>query len=106
MDYLRPVFESGRIDFVGQCRASSLSTLLLAGAGAVAFIAGLALQRLDVCFGVYALGVAVVLVVVLPPWPAFRRHPTVWLSRQADGPAAPPRQTHIEDVSDNDSDGD
>ncbi|KAJ2785897.1 class II myosin [Coemansia javaensis] len=97
MELLRPVFESGRIDFAGQCRASSVSTLVLAAAGAAAFVAGFALQRLDVCFGAYALGVAAAYMAVLPPWPAFRRNPTAWLKRPAADAAARPRTTLVED---------
>ncbi|KAJ2772832.1 hypothetical protein IWQ56_001219 [Coemansia nantahalensis] len=86
MDILKNIFASGRIDFAGQAAASSLSTLLLAAAAAAALAAGLAVQRLDVCFGVYALGVVVALAAVMPPWPMFRRHP--------------PRRATVEDVSD------
>ncbi|KAJ2798498.1 hypothetical protein H4R20_004798 [Coemansia guatemalensis] len=110
MDFLKPVFESGRIDFEGQSLASSLSTLLIACAGAVALAAGFVLQRLDVCFYAYALCIAATYAVVLPPWPFFRRHPLVWLPRKARGLAsgassssAQSRRTLVEDVSDDDS---
>ncbi|PIA14777.1 SPC12-domain-containing protein [Coemansia reversa NRRL 1564] len=110
MDFLKPAFESGRIDFEGQNLASTLSTLLIACAGGVALAVGFALQRLDVCFYAYALCIVAAYAVVLPPWPFFRRHPLVWLPRKgrvyastASSSSAQSRRTLVEDVSDDDS---
>ncbi|KAJ1740432.1 hypothetical protein LPJ78_002986 [Coemansia sp. RSA 989] len=105
MDFMKPVFESGRIDFHGQRCASQLATVLLVGAGAFSLAAGFATQRLELCFLTYALGVVLTYVLVLPPWPFFRRHPVSWLARKS-APAAPtngPRRTLVEDISDDSS---
>ncbi|KAJ2357219.1 hypothetical protein GGF43_001598, partial [Coemansia sp. RSA 2618] len=102
MDFLKPVFESGRIDFVGQGRASKLATALVSGAGVVSLAVGFAMQQLELSFYTFALGIALTYAVVLPPWPFFRQSPVAWLSRKTpDSPAATtaaaPRRTLVED---------
>ncbi|KAI8322114.1 SPC12-domain-containing protein [Martensiomyces pterosporus] len=107
MDFLRPVFESGRIDFEGQKLASNLSNALIVSSGIVSLVVGLALERLSLCFYTYLFGVVLTYVVVLLPWPYFKRSPVVWLSRKAQVPIDSPsesRKTLIEDVSDDGDD--
>ncbi|KAJ2848495.1 hypothetical protein IWW36_003263 [Coemansia brasiliensis] len=108
MDFLKPVFESGRIDFNGQRCASQLATVLLVGAGAASLAMGFVTQRLELCFLTYALGVALTYMLVLPPWPFFRRHPVSWLARKSAPapvtvPENEPRRTLVEDISDDSS---
>ncbi|KAJ2552139.1 hypothetical protein EV175_003429 [Coemansia sp. RSA 1933] len=110
MDFLRPVLESGRIDFRGQRLASSLTTALLSLSGVAAFGVGLSMQQLSACFYTYAVGVVLTYMVVLLPWPFFKRAPTVWLARSrtssSEKPARPvdspneARSAFVEDVSD------
>ncbi|KAJ1964792.1 hypothetical protein GGI12_001198 [Dipsacomyces acuminosporus] len=113
MDFLRPVFESGKIDFVGQRLASKLSYMLLLGSGAASLAAGFVLNSLSLCFLVYLGGVVLTYVAVLLPWPFFKRNPVVWLSKKSSEPAQAPapidspnpsRKTLIEDVSDDSDD--
>ncbi|KAJ1771670.1 class II myosin [Coemansia sp. RSA 1843] len=116
MDFLRPVFESGRIDFKGQRLASSMTTALLVLSAVVAFCVGLSMQQLSACFYTYTAGVVLTYLAVLLPWPFFRRAPIVWLarnkssnninksgnrakSRPVDSPNEA-RKTFVEDVSD------
>ncbi|TFK27273.1 microsomal signal peptidase 12 kDa subunit [Coprinopsis marcescibilis] len=69
----------GKIDFVGQNLVEQIAkTVLIAGA-VVSFIAGFAAQNLRVTFGLYAVIVLILAVVVLPPWPMFNQHPVKWL---------------------------
>ncbi|KAJ2262172.1 class II myosin [Coemansia sp. RSA 376] len=86
MDFLKPVFEGGRIDFAGQRLASNLSSALVVGSAVVALFAGLATQRLSLCFYTYVCGIVLTYAVVLLPWPPYNRSPVIWLSRKA--PAA------------------
>ncbi|KAJ2489664.1 hypothetical protein IWW37_003802 [Coemansia sp. RSA 2050] len=109
MEFLKPVFESGRIDFAGQRLASSLSSALVVGSAVVALLAGLATQKLSLCFYTYVCGIVLTYAAVLLPWPAFNRNPVVWLSRKAPAAASNDSvsqslKTLVEDVSD-DSDG-
>ncbi|KAJ2160399.1 hypothetical protein GGF46_002289 [Coemansia sp. RSA 552] len=107
MDNLKPVLESGRIDFAGQSLAGQVSTVGVGVAGAMGFVVGGWKGSLAVCFGTFLLGVLVIYAAVLPPWPHFRRNRQKWLTRtdssSAQG-AGPPRRTLVEDVSD-DSEG-
>ncbi|KAI9501217.1 microsomal signal peptidase 12kDa subunit, partial [Coemansia spiralis] len=75
----------GRIDFKGQSLASSLATMLLVCSGIAAFGVGYSMERLSLCFYTYVLGIAVTYMVVLLPWPFFRRNPMVWLARSSNG---------------------
>ncbi|KAJ1897242.1 hypothetical protein LPJ81_004576 [Coemansia sp. IMI 209127] len=110
MDFLRPIFESGRIDFKGQRLASSMTTALLSLSGVAAFCVGLSMQQLSACFYTYAAGVVLTYLAVLLPWPFFRRAPMVWLARSSSSskPAKPrpvdspneARNAFVEDVSD------
>ncbi|KAJ1999371.1 hypothetical protein GGI04_003543 [Coemansia thaxteri] len=110
MDFLKPVFESGRIDFAGQRLASSLSSALVVGAAAAALVAGFATQRLSVCFYAYLCGVVLAYAAVLPPWRGYNRSPVAWLSREPPAAAAAAatsasksRKTQVEDISDAES---
>ncbi|KAJ2687283.1 hypothetical protein IWW39_003032 [Coemansia spiralis] len=108
MEFLKPVFESGRIDFAGQRLASNVSSALVVGSAVVALLTGLATQQLSLCFYTYVCGIVLTYAVVLLPWPPYNRNPVVWLSRKV--PAASSDsvsqslKTLVEDVSD-DSDG-
>jgi len=44
-----------------------------------AFFLGFMFQSIQVTFMVFGLGVAVVFVMVVPPWPMFNQNPVTWL---------------------------
>lgn len=78
LDLGRDILE-GQIDFKGQKLAELLATALLITAGAFSFIVGFFLQ--DIVLALYiGIGVAALtFLLVVPPWPFFRRHPVQWL---------------------------
>ncbi|RPD54603.1 microsomal signal peptidase subunit [Lentinus tigrinus ALCF2SS1-7] len=77
-DILQKYLE-GKIDFEGQKLVEQISRNALIAATVVSFVAGFASQSLRVLFGVFALFVIVLCAAVIPPWPAYRRHPVKWL---------------------------
>ncbi|TBU27435.1 microsomal signal peptidase subunit [Dichomitus squalens] len=78
-DILQQYLE-GKIDFEGQKLVEQISRNILIVATAVSFVAGFATQSLQVLFGVFAAFVVTLSLAVIPPWPAYRRHPVKWLS--------------------------
>ncbi|KAJ1820469.1 hypothetical protein LPJ56_001336 [Coemansia sp. RSA 2599] len=110
MDLLKPLFESGRIDFKGQDLASSLTTVMLVLSAVVALGVGFLQNALSQTFYTYAGGVVLTYLVVLPAWPFYKRSQAKWLPRRTigasalvDSPNQPPsRKTLVEDVSDDD----
>ncbi|KAJ1644398.1 hypothetical protein J3B02_001292 [Coemansia erecta] len=108
MELLKPLFESGRIDFQGQDLAGSLATALLALSATVSLGVGFLQKTLSMTFYVYAIGVLLTYLVVLPAWPFFKRNQVNWLPRRTigapalvDSPNQPlSRKTLVEDVSD------
>ncbi|KAI0755621.1 microsomal signal peptidase subunit [Fomes fomentarius] len=72
----------GKIDFEGQKTVEQLSRNTLIVATIVSFVIGFAAQSLQVLFGVFALFVVLLSAAVIPPWPAYRRHPVKWLPAQ------------------------
>ncbi|PPQ65043.1 hypothetical protein CVT26_015739 [Gymnopilus dilepis] len=76
--FLQEITE-GKIDFAGQALVDLVSKVTLSGASIAAFCAGFALQDLRITFGIVGLAVATLTLLVVPPWPMFRRHPVKWL---------------------------
>jgi len=69
----------GKIDFAGQNSVELISRIVLVTSMAVAFIVGFALQDMRVTFGILAVTIVALALVVLPPWPMLNRHPVKWL---------------------------
>jgi len=70
----------GKIDFEGQLLSERLSQQILAIFGVLAFLLGFALQNLLVTCGVFAVGLLITALVVIPSWPMYNSHPVNWLS--------------------------
>ncbi|KAI9496186.1 microsomal signal peptidase 12kDa subunit [Zychaea mexicana] len=68
------------IDFEGQKLADQLTHLILISFAAIGFVAGYALESLLVTVGVFAVGLFLAAVLVLPPWPMYNRNPQKWLA--------------------------
>ncbi|ETW76811.1 hypothetical protein HETIRDRAFT_328020 [Heterobasidion irregulare TC 32-1] len=68
-------------DFEGQRAVERISRNGLLALTAVSYVLGLALQSLRVTFGVFGLGIAVLLLVAVPQWPAYNKHPVRWLPK-------------------------
>ncbi|KAI0631456.1 microsomal signal peptidase subunit, partial [Trametes polyzona] len=77
-DVLQKLIE-GKIDFEGQKLVERIARDTLIAATVISFVVGFALQSLRVTFGLFALFVVVLTLVVIPPWPMFNRHPVTWL---------------------------
>lgn len=77
-------FYEGQIDFHGQQLADLLITRLIILSSALAFLVGIVMQDmfLTTCIGLG--GVALTVVVVLPPWPFFNKNPVNWLPSPRD----------------------
>ncbi|KAF8907032.1 microsomal signal peptidase subunit [Gymnopilus junonius] len=76
--FLQEITE-GKIDYSGQALVDLISKVTLSAAGIAAFCAGFALQDLRITFGIIGLAVVTLTLLVVPPWPIFRRHPVKWL---------------------------
>ncbi|KAJ1721947.1 hypothetical protein LPJ53_003580 [Coemansia erecta] len=111
MSFLKPLFESGRIDFKGQDLAANMSNALTVLSALVALGVGFSQNALSLTFYTYAGGVLLTFLAVLPAWPHFKKTQIEWLPRTAapagatlvDSPQRPSsRKTLVEDVSDDD----
>ncbi|CAJ2506013.1 Uu.00g001430.m01.CDS01 [Anthostomella pinea] len=78
LDQVRDVVD-GQIDFEGQKLAEVLATGLLAAVGAVSFLVGFFLQDIVLALRIGLAGTALTFLVVVPPWPFFKRNPVQWL---------------------------
>ncbi|CAK5006960.1 unnamed protein product [Meloidogyne enterolobii] len=56
----------------------NLSTVILVVHGVLGFIAGYMVQQLSVTIYTVGIGFAISCLVVLPPWPFYRRNPLNW----------------------------
>ncbi|KAH8821580.1 microsomal signal peptidase 12 kDa subunit-domain-containing protein [Xylogone sp. PMI_703] len=78
LERVREIAE-GQIDFEGQKLAELLATALLTIVGAVSFIVGFLLQDIKLALYIGLGGTALTLLIIVPPWPFFNRHPVRWL---------------------------
>ncbi|KAI0016935.1 microsomal signal peptidase 12kDa subunit [Xylariomycetidae sp. FL0641] len=78
LDQVRDVVD-GQIDFEGQKLAEVMATILLSAVGAIAFVVGYFLQDIALALKVGLAGTALTFLLVVPPWPFFKRHPVDWL---------------------------
>ncbi|KAF8556595.1 microsomal signal peptidase 12 kDa subunit [Imleria badia] len=85
MSSFRDLLE-GKIDFYGQKKADDVVRIASIASTILSFVLGFALQSLRITMGTFALCTVVLALVVLPPWPAFNKHPVQW---QAAQPATP-----------------
>jgi signal peptidase complex subunit 1 len=66
------------MDLVGQKRAEFLAQVIIVIAAAVSAIFGYLVQDFHAMLYSFVAGVALALLVALPPWPAFARNPLRW----------------------------
>ncbi|KAL1959035.1 hypothetical protein VTO42DRAFT_3276 [Malbranchea cinnamomea] len=75
---LQDIFEA-QIDFHGQRLAEFLCTALLCVFGAIAILTGYMYQDVHLTLWIGLLGTAVTMLVVVPAWPIYNKHPEPWL---------------------------
>ncbi|KMU73883.1 hypothetical protein CISG_03861 [Coccidioides immitis RMSCC 3703] len=75
---LQDIFEA-QIDFHGQRLAEILSTVLLILFGAIGFIAGYIYQDIFITVLIGTVGLISTMLVVVPSWPIYNKHPEPWL---------------------------
>ncbi|KAH7393200.1 microsomal signal peptidase 12 kDa subunit-domain-containing protein [Cadophora sp. MPI-SDFR-AT-0126] len=78
LDQVRELAE-GQIDFEGQRLAEYLATALLAIFGVISFVVGYVQQDIKRALLIGLGGTAATFLLVVPPWPFFKRHPVKWL---------------------------
>ncbi|ORX52792.1 microsomal signal peptidase 12 kDa subunit [Hesseltinella vesiculosa] len=66
------------IDYKGQRLNEYLTHILLVITSVAAFAAGYMTESMRMILAVFAFGFIVTSVVVLPPWPMYRRHQLKW----------------------------
>ncbi|KIK99535.1 hypothetical protein PAXRUDRAFT_822611 [Paxillus rubicundulus Ve08.2h10] len=81
MAYLQDLLE-GKIDFHGQKQADDIVRIAFIASSILSFILGFALGSLPVTMGTFSVSTVVLLLVVLPPWPQYNKHPVKWLTAQ------------------------
>ncbi|KAK9329137.1 microsomal signal peptidase 12kDa subunit [Lipomyces starkeyi] len=69
----------GPIDFVGQQLADSITFYLVSIAGAVAFLVGIIASDISLTAYTCALFFTAGFVILVFPWPFYKRHPLTWL---------------------------
>jgi len=70
-----------RIDFEGQKVTDTIVRYVLISATIVSFIIGFAAQSLFLSCVVLGGSTGVLALVVIPPWPAYNKHPLTWLPK-------------------------
>ncbi|CAO0800724.1 unnamed protein product [Mucor circinelloides] len=70
------------IDFEGQKLAEQLTHYLLVLSGIASFIVGYSMQSMQMLLIVFAAGLALTALVVIPPWPMYNKHPQPFLQPQ------------------------
>ncbi|KAI1495679.1 microsomal signal peptidase 12kDa subunit [Biscogniauxia marginata] len=93
VDQIRDVVD-GQIDFEGQRVADILATALLSVTGAISFLVGFFLQDIALALKIGLAGTALTFLLIVPPWPFFKRHPVQWLP-VGGGPAVTSAQQNI-----------
>ncbi|CAG8580113.1 14340_t:CDS:2 [Ambispora leptoticha] len=74
------------IDFEGQKRAEYLYQSIIVTFAIFGFLIGFQLQSLLLTFQIFAGGVALAALFVLPPWPFYNSHPIRWLEEKQTNP--------------------
>ncbi|KAH8548490.1 putative signal peptidase-like protein 12 kDa [Umbelopsis sp. PMI_123] len=70
------------IDFEGQRLAELISQVILTISAIIGFLYGYVQQSLEATVLIFGVGFAITLLVTLPPWPFYNRHPVKWVSTQ------------------------
>ena len=68
------------MDFKGQQRAEKLATKMIIFTTAMSFLIGWMRQDFLLMLCLFLAGVIVTLVVTVPNWPMFNRHPITWVA--------------------------
>ncbi|KAL7077855.1 hypothetical protein ACQ4LE_003373 [Meloidogyne hapla] len=69
---------STHIDYEGQRKSERIFQVILVVHGVLGFIAGYMVQQLSVTIYTVGIGFFISCLVVLPPWPFYRRNPLNW----------------------------
>jgi len=75
---IQDLFE-GQIDFDGQRLAEGISTTLLSITSLIALIAGFVQRDIYMTMWIGLAGTLLAMLLVVPPWPFFNKHPQPWL---------------------------
>ncbi|KAG0022892.1 hypothetical protein BGZ81_008343 [Podila clonocystis] len=67
------------IDFQGQNKAEQITQGLISAFGVIAFLVGLTLQDIRLSMYIFAAGIAVTFLLVVPAWPYLNKNPVHWL---------------------------
>ncbi|CDH58332.1 predicted protein [Lichtheimia corymbifera JMRC:FSU:9682] len=67
------------IDFEGQKLAEQLTHLIPTLFAVIGFVVGYSMQSLLVTLEIFGAGLVLTMLLVLPPWPMYNRHPLKWL---------------------------
>ncbi|KAK2785028.1 hypothetical protein FQN52_008750 [Onygenales sp. PD_12] len=86
-DLLAPLQDivEAQIDFHGQHIAEILCTVLISVSAIIAFLAGYINQDVHLTLWIGLAGTLLTVLVVVPPWPVYNRHPEPWLIAGAGG---------------------
>ncbi|KAF9414503.1 hypothetical protein BGZ94_000372 [Podila epigama] len=71
------------IDFVGQNKAEQLTQTVISAFGVIGFLVGLILQDIRLSLIIFAAGILVTAILVVPAWPYLKRNPVQWLPSRA-----------------------
>ncbi|KAI1729765.1 microsomal signal peptidase 12 kDa subunit (SPC12) domain-containing protein [Ditylenchus destructor] len=78
------------VDFEGQRYAERIFQIVLVASAVIGFIAGYGTQQLSVTMYCIGVGFLISCLLVLPPWPMFRRHSLKWQPNSEDTAAPSP----------------
>ncbi|KFH72519.1 hypothetical protein MVEG_02808 [Podila verticillata NRRL 6337] len=67
------------IDFHGQNKAEQITQGVISAFGVIGFLVGLTLQDIRLSMYIFAAGIVVTLLLVVPAWPYLNRNPVQWL---------------------------
>ncbi|XP_065842730.1 signal peptidase complex subunit 1-like [Oscarella lobularis] len=80
------------MDYEGQKLAERIFQIVLVSFGIVGFIWGYVCQRFSQTVIVVAAGFVLSCILILPPWPFYRRHPVKWHKPRSGEKAKKPKK--------------
>uniref|UniRef100_A0A0N5BV14 Signal peptidase complex subunit 1 n=1 Tax=Strongyloides papillosus TaxID=174720 RepID=A0A0N5BV14_STREA len=83
---------STHMDFHGQQKAERIYEIIIVMSAIIGFFIGFFTQQISHMVFSIGFGFALSCIVVLPPWPCFRKHPVQWLPN-----VVPPKNEEVED---------
>ncbi|KAI7828056.1 microsomal signal peptidase 12 kDa subunit-domain-containing protein [Gamsiella multidivaricata] len=89
------------IDFQGQSLAEQITQVVISAFGVLGFLVGIVLQDIRLTLYIFAAGVVLAGLLIIPAWPYLNKDPTKWLPSRAKAAATALKQRQEASSTDN-----